>query len=49
MFREHRCYLLSLRVVFTEVFNNNNNTNNRATSIAVKSLQKHWSILGPIN
>ena len=49
MFTENRCYLLSLRVVFTEVFNNNNNTNNRVTSIAVKSLQKRWPILGPIN
>ena len=55
MSREHRCYLLSLHVVFTEVFNN---INNRVTYIAAKSLhtrlrgasiQNSWSILGPEN
>ena len=51
MLGENRCHLLSLHVVFTEVFNNN--TNNRITSIAPKSvqtrlrgasIQKNWSI-----
>ena len=37
MFREHRCYLLSLHMVLTDVFKNNSNT--RVTSIAPKSLQ----------
>ena len=45
MFRENRCYLLSLHVVFTDVFNTTTtttttkNNNNSVTSIAPKSLQ----------
>ena len=44
MFREHQCYLLSLHMVFTDLFNNN--SNHRVTSIAPGSGEHPYKRVG---